>query len=101
MAWTPLCPADALEIGAGRCFPLAGRKIVLFRTAEGFRALDDHCPHRSGPLSEGAVEDGAVSCPWHAWAFDLKTGECRTIPGQRVATYPVRVTDGTVEADLG
>jgi len=99
MAWIPLCPTDALAEGASRCFEAGGVKIALFRTDDGFHALDDHCPHRSGPLSEGAVADGAVACPWHAWVFDLQTGACRNIPGQTVAVYPVRIAEGTVEVD--
>ena len=83
-----------------RCFEIPGGKVALFHTDEGFFALDDHCPHRSGPLSEGTLFDSGIACPWHDWIFDLKTGTCRTIPGKKVVTYPVREENGEIEIFL-
>ena len=60
-------------------------------------AIDDRCPHRGGPLGAGTLENGEVVCPLHGWAFDLKTGACRSGPDRPVKTYPVRVVDGQVE----
>jgi predicted deacylase/nitrite reductase/ring-hydroxylating ferredoxin subunit len=66
-----------------------------FRTASGFSAIDDECPHRAGPLSEGTLETTArgtfVMCPFHGWQFDLATGACATVRGHGVQTYAVRV----------
>jgi NAD(P)H-dependent nitrite reductase small subunit len=101
MGWTVACASGEVAEGTSRLCELGGLKIALFHTNEGFFALDDHCPHRSGPLSEGPVEEGAVSCPWHQWVFDLRDGTCRNIPGApKAAVYPVRVLEGVVEIDL-
>jgi nitrite reductase/ring-hydroxylating ferredoxin subunit len=81
--------------GAGRLLESGEFRIAVFRTADGWRALDDLCPHRMGPLSEGTLDVTArgtlVTCPFHGWQFDLATGACATVRGKRVRTYPVRV----------
>jgi nitrite reductase (NADH) small subunit len=54
-------------------------------------AIDDACPHAGASLSTGFVDAGCAVCPWHYWAFDLKTGELRDSPGVKIGRYPVRV----------
>lgn len=93
-------PAEAREwIAAGEVDdipPVTGRRVIqgsvdlaLFRTEDGFVAIDNRCPHKGGSLADGVAVDGTVICPLHAWKFDLKTGRC---PDRRamVATYPVK-----------
>ena len=63
-------------------------------------AMDNVCPHRGGPLGEGIVENGKVVCPWHAWAFDLKTGEATHAPLTKVPVYEVKVEGEDVLAKL-
>ena len=63
-------------------------------------AMDDTCPHNGASLSTGTLQAGCVTCPWHLWRFDLRTGERSGSPHIRVATYPVTVLpDGTLEID--
>lgn len=59
------------------------------------------CPHREGPLGFGALHGYQLVCPWHAWEFDVRTGECDMGPGCRIATYPAAVVDGRVHVDIG
>lgn len=73
-----------------------GRKVAIFRVDGQLRAIDDVCPHRGGPLSDGDVEDGYVLCPLHAWAFSLETGEMRGNASCRVPVYEVREAEGVV-----
>ena len=80
-----------LAPGRARCVEAHGCRIALVRDGDRVRALDDACPHRGGPLSEGEVVDGAVECPVHGWAFELETGQLRGSRGVRVGTYPVEV----------
>jgi len=107
MAWTRLCSvADLPPVGQTRLCEVAGKdgtvvKIALARTATGLYALDDHCPHRSGPMSEGLLEGDRIACPWHQWVFNLATGACVNIPGQKIMTYKVVEKEGVVEIDLG
>lgn len=72
---------------------LGGRKLCLLRYNGIWYATDARCPHANGPLEHGFVSDqGQLVCPWHRYAFDLKTGQCER-GGYYIDTYPVREQD--------
>jgi nitrite reductase (NADH) small subunit len=73
-----------------------GRQLAVFRTRQGWYAIDQSCPHRGGPLADGIVADGCVTCPLHDRRFDLTTGRCDNDDQVQVATYPVEVREGLV-----
>ena len=76
--------------GQGFCFIVAGEEIAVFRQRDGrLFAVQNRCPHRQGPLSEGVMGSGKVICPLHSHKFDLCTGEGPQ-PGECVRTYAVR-----------
>ncbi len=91
---------------------IKGREIGIFKTHKGFYAVGNYCVHQGGPLCEGKVsgavtadedfeleytkEDEVISCPWHAWEFDIETGEHLAQTGHKVPTYDVEVEDGKV-----
>ncbi len=56
-------------------------EIALFKIDGQIFALDNRCPHMDGPLGEGEIEGGLVTCPWHGWQFQVDTGSCITMPG--------------------
>jgi nitrite reductase (NADH) small subunit len=66
--------ADDVPLLEGRTVTLNGRRIAVFRTEDGFHAVGAACPHRAGPLADGLVAGGCVTCPLHGWRFDLRTG---------------------------
>ncbi len=78
---------------------VAGRKIALFRVGESVYAVDDICPHKGGPLNEGRLNEGVVSCPWHHWGFDVRTGAMPSVPSKKIACFPVHVEAGDVYLD--
>lgn len=80
-------PAD----GEAREVPCDGRMLCIANVGGSISAMDNVCPHRGGPLGEGIVENGKVICPWHAWAFDVVTGEAEHSPSDKVAVYRVRI----------
>lgn len=75
---------------------LEGRRIGLFRAKGAVYAIGSECPHRGGPLHEGILHGGEITCPWHAWTFDLESGRCTFIEGLCVSTFPVQVRNGRV-----
>ena len=77
-----------------------GVSVCLARINGDLAAIDNWCPHRGGPLGQGWVEGGAVVCPWHAWAFDLRTGDALPPERARVDTFPVRVEGADVLVDI-
>ena len=86
--------------GEGRVVEAAGRSLALFNVDGTVHAIDNTCPHRGGPLGEGDVDGRLVSCPWHAWRWDVTTGANANNPAVRVACFPVTVEGDDVFVDL-
>ena len=98
-----------IDVGALDDIPRRGARVVktpagciaIFRTeADEVYALDDRCPHKGGPLSQGIVHGRSVTCPLHNWVIDLTTGQAKAPDAGRVATVPVRCADGRLLLDL-
>jgi nitrite reductase (NADH) small subunit len=97
--WVRVCAEDDVPFLEGRRVVIEGYHVAVFRTEDGFYALHDVCPHRGGPLSDGDVAGGVVSCPLHARKVDLETGEMKNDGLSRVPAFPVKVEDGRVYVD--
>lgn len=74
-----------------------GKEVAIFNVGGKVYAIDNTCPHRAGPLSEGPVQDEGVTCPWHGRVFNVTTGECLNDPSYKVSTYVVREEGGELE----
>ena len=77
-----------IPVGQGRCYVVGTEEIAVFRQRDGrLFAIQNRCPHRQGPLSEGVMGGGRVICPLHAHRFNLEDGsgsephECATVYG--------------------
>lgn len=71
-----LGPVDQVPLGQGMCFIILGIEVAVIRPrAGGLFAIENKCPHRNGPLSEGLIGNGKVVCPLHGHKFDLATGK--------------------------
>ncbi len=71
------------DVPTGGCISIDGpdgKEVALFNVGGEIFALDNTCPHAGGPLGEGSLEATIVTCPWHGWSFDVKTGECQNNP---------------------
>jgi nitrite reductase (NADH) small subunit len=77
--------------GTGRPVEVAGEEIAIFSFNGEYYAISDMCPHRGASLAEGFLDGGKVFCPLHCFDFDLKTGECATVPSLRVRTYEINI----------
>jgi nitrite reductase/ring-hydroxylating ferredoxin subunit len=92
-----------LERPPGRtqwAFSHAGRSFAVFEVAGELVVTDGACPHNGGPLAEGLVRDGVVTCPWHWYSYELATGRCRTAADYSLRRYPVVLVDGRPHAAL-
>jgi nitrite reductase/ring-hydroxylating ferredoxin subunit len=88
---------DELPSGEGKLVEVNQKRIALFNVGGKYYAIDDVCPHRGGPLSEGEIEGEAVVCPWHGAIFELATGEVRRFPAAAgVTTYAVCLEGGEI-----
>jgi nitrite reductase/ring-hydroxylating ferredoxin subunit len=80
-----------LEVGSCKTVEVNGKVIALFNVGGKVFALDNTCLHQGGPLGEGLLEGEVVTCPWHFWEFNVRTGEKVGESSLRVATYPVQI----------
>tara|TARA_Y100000588_G_C13775806_1_gene720173 strand:+ start:201 stop:509 length:309 start_codon:yes stop_codon:yes gene_type:complete len=69
-----LAHISELEVNSSKVILHEGNAIALFRLEDGFFAIENRCPHRGGSLGEGKIVKNEVTCPWHQWKFDIKTG---------------------------
>lgn len=70
-----------------------GQRVALFAVEGDVVATNGRCPHAHGPLHSGDVEGTVLTCPWHGWSFDLRTGACEEDPELVLERYDV-VLDG-------
>jgi nitrite reductase/ring-hydroxylating ferredoxin subunit/uncharacterized membrane protein len=99
--WTSTVSEDELSDGQPVCARAGEVDVLIVRDAEGIHALDNRCTHRGGPLNEGEVSGGCVTCPWHGSRFRLADGSIEQGPATAPQpVYETRVTDGRVEVRL-
>jgi len=77
--------------GTAREFQADGRMIALFNVDGSFYAVDNTCLHRGGPLGQGSLEGEVVTCPWHGWQYNVKSGEAVFNEQIKVQCYEVKV----------
>lgn len=89
-----------VAVGESVVVTVRNKDVAVFRTPDGFFALDDLCPHMGASLAGGFVEDGCVTCPWHYWRFRLADGAWADSPKVRTGAYPVHVVGDEVQLEL-
>ena len=85
-----------LKPGENKVVEANGEQVALFNVDGEFFAISNTCLHRGGPLGEGFLEGDVVTCPWHGWKFNVKTGVSPVMPTAKVATYQVKVEGNDV-----
>lgn len=101
MAWFDIGTIDEIPLRGARCVATPQGRIGVFRTVDDrVFAIEDHCPHKGGPLSQGIVHGAAVTCPLHNWVISLETGKALGADEGAVRTIPVKVENGRVALSL-
>ncbi len=96
-SWVEAGRVEEIPARGARIVRMAWGNIAIFRTADGaVFALEDRCPHRGGPLSQGIVHDRSVTCPLHNWVISLETGEARGPDHGCSKTFEARVENGRI-----
>jgi nitrite reductase (NADH) small subunit len=86
--------------GAGRMVEVGGRHVALFRLGDEFHAIDNMCLHRGGPLCDGMIDNDVVTCPWHGWSYEIKTGTMVQDPRVGVSKHEVQIDGDQVAVRL-
>lgn len=98
--WVRVAAADDCEVGSAQEFIVADRVVALFRVGDTFYALDGICPHQGGPLGKGRLSGCILTCPWHGWQYDVRTGQHQVNQSIRHTSFPVKVDAGIVYVDV-
>lgn len=100
--WIPIADADELEVDQMKPVDVGGRRLLLVRTAQSHYLIDEMCSHEDYSLALGCVQGERIKCSLHGSYFDLATGDPLDEPAdEAIGTYPVRVADGQVWAQIG
>ena len=98
--WVDVAASDAIEDGGAIEVLAESRIVAVFRHEGELFALDGMCAHQGGPIAQGQVEHGCVTCPWHGWQYELATGIQTVNRKPLQETFPVRERDGRIEISL-
>jgi len=99
--WFDLGPKVSIPKRGARTVRTPHREIAVFRTAnDEIFALENRCPHKGGPLSEGIVHGRKVACPLHNWIIDLEGGEATGADKGCARAFPVRIENGRIYLDM-
>lgn len=98
--WLPAGTLNDIPEGGIRACVLGGEPVILFRDNSVVSCFQDSCAHLGLPLRDGAIEDGVITCPHHAFQYLLASGECLTAPEVQLQSHAVRVVGRHVEVRL-
>jgi nitrite reductase (NADH) small subunit len=86
--------------GTLRTVRVGDEEITLAHCDGGLHATQAHCIHLQGPLGEGTLDGCVLTCPWHGWQYDVRTGANEFDRAIRLRTYDVDVADGEIRVRL-
>jgi len=97
----PLIPADKIPVGESAEVVADGSIYAVFNVDGTFHVLDGICPHAGGPLGKGMLHGCVVTCPWHGWQFDVRSGQHQLSDGICQPGFDTSVVDGMVVITIG
>ncbi len=94
-----VCAVGEIEDSCAKMARIGDKSIAIFKYEGKLSAVDNACKHQNGPLSEGRVIDGCITCPWHGYQYQPHNGTSPPPFDEKLATYDVKVIDGAVWVD--
>jgi methionine sulfoxide reductase heme-binding subunit len=96
--WLTVGPPGDLQDGRAKILqPTGGERIAVFRDGDRVYAVSNVCRHQGGPLGEGRVIDGCITCPWHGFQYRPEDGQSPPPFTEKIATYATRIVEGVVQ----
>jgi methionine sulfoxide reductase heme-binding subunit len=91
-----VCKATDIENARAKIFCLEKERIAVYRHEESFYAIHNVCKHQGGPLGEGRILDGCITCPWHGYQYLPQNGQSPPPFKEKVSTYAIKIIDGEI-----
>lgn len=89
--WVKMATVDELAPGRSKEVEHEGRIYALFGVGGEISAVDGICPHQGGPLADGPISGTCVTCPWHGWQFDVRTGATPINTRLKLPVFEVKI----------
>ncbi|MFK7885326.1 MAG: Rieske 2Fe-2S domain-containing protein [Gammaproteobacteria bacterium] len=97
--WVDAGPAQNIPNGRARVVQVAGERVAIFHYDGLVSAVSAVCQHQNGPLGEGCVIDGLITCPWHGYQYDPRTGRSPAPFNERIPTFALRLVDNRLQVN--
>jgi methionine sulfoxide reductase heme-binding subunit len=94
--YAEVCEFDNIPENRAKVVTLGRERVAVFRHSGKVSALSNVCRHQNGPLGEGRIIDGCVTCPWHGYQYQPETGTSPPPYNDKVAVFPAKVINGKV-----
>ena len=94
--WVDACAVAEIPEKRARIVTISGERVAIFRYDGKISAVSNVCQHQNGPLGEGRIIDGCITCPWHGYQYRPETGASPAPFSEKIPTFAVRVCDGRV-----
>lgn len=91
-----VCKVEDIEPNRAKIFVLRGENIAVFKYKNQLSAVNNICKHQNGPLGEGKIVDGCITCPWHGYQYLPHNGQSPPPFTEKLATYDVKIQNGMV-----
>ncbi len=95
--WVTVAKTNDIADGEMMEADLDGKIIAIAHVGENFYAIAGECPHQGGPIAEGELDGDIVTCPWHNFRFDFKSGRTLDPPIGNCAKFEIRVSDSDLQ----
>ena len=86
-----VCKTNDIQEGRAKIINASGERVAIFKHKDQFYAVNNVCKHQGGPLGEGRIVDGCITCPWHGYQYLPETGESPPPFKEKVSTYSVKI----------
>ncbi len=94
-----VCSVEAIPENRAKIVFIHGENIAIFKYAGKISAVNNICRHQHGPLGEGKIVDGCITCPWHGYQYYPQNGQSPPPYTEKLETYDVRVVNGKVQVN--
>jgi nitrite reductase/ring-hydroxylating ferredoxin subunit/DMSO/TMAO reductase YedYZ heme-binding membrane subunit len=94
--WLQVCHISEIEDDRAKIFTVANERVAIFKYDGMLSAIHNVCKHQGGPLGEGKIIDGCITCPWHGYQYLPSNGQSPPPFTEKVATYELKIEGETV-----